>query len=36
MLGDTLSRAPHASVNILEVLKFDPQDVLGHYSDGIF
>ncbi len=36
MLGDTPSRAPCASVNILEVLKIDLNDVMGGYEDDEF
>ncbi len=31
VLGDTLSRAPHASVNVLEVLKMDLDEILSGY-----
>ncbi len=36
VLGDTLSRAPHASVNDLEILKVDLEDVIGGYEDDKF
>ena len=36
VLGDTLSRAPHASVNNIEILKFDLEDVVGDYEDDKF
>ncbi len=36
VLGDTLSRAPHASVNVLEVLNIDIDDIIGGYEDDKF
>ncbi len=36
MLCDTLSRAPHASVNVLEVLKMDFDEMLSAYEDAKF
>ncbi len=33
VLGDTLSRAPHASVNVLEVLKMDLDEFFSCYED---
>ncbi len=36
MLDDTLSRAPQASVSIIEVLKIDLDDVTSSYEDDKF
>ena len=36
MLGDTLSRALHASVNVLEVLKMDLEEILSGDDDDKF
>ncbi len=36
VLEDTLSRAPHATVNLLEVLKIDLEDVIGGYKNDKF
>lgn len=36
VLGDTLSRAPHASMNALEVLNVDLEDVIDGYEDDKF
>ncbi len=33
VLGDTLSRAPHASMNILEILKMDLDEILSGSND---
>ena len=35
-LGDTLSRAPHASVNVLELLKMDLDEIMSGYEDDKF
>ncbi len=35
-LGDTYSRAPHASVNVLEVLKVDYENLTNGYSEDKF
>ena len=36
VLGDALSRAPHASVNVMEVLKIDLEDITNGYEDDKF
>ncbi len=36
MLGDTLSKARHASMNVLEVLKLDLDEFLSAYEEDKF
>lgn len=36
VLGDTLSRAPHALVNAVDIMKIKTEDVLGSYEDDQF
>ena len=36
VLGDTLSRAPHAFVNAVDIMKIQTEDVLGNYEDDQF
>ncbi len=35
-VGDTLSRAPHASVNVVEPLKIDSEDLISCYAGDKF
>ena len=35
-LGDTLPRAPHASINMMKVLKINLEDVINGYEDDRF